>query len=117
MAAGKRHIVVMGDLNEGPAVLGQPAANLAALVDPNGPLVEVYALPAFDPGPRPGTFQSYGIRHGSFYERYNCTPHRDGHRQLPGAQYKRKSNHRVRSGQLPRRVCEYQRRDADRSQW
>jgi hypothetical protein len=51
------------------------------------------------------------------YERYNCTPHRDGHRQLPGAQYKRKSHHRVRSGQLPQWVCEYQHRDADRSQW
>jgi endonuclease/exonuclease/phosphatase family metal-dependent hydrolase len=62
VAAGERNIVVMGDLNEGPAVLGQPAANLATLVDPNGPLVEVYALPAFDPGPRPGTFQSCGIR-------------------------------------------------------
>jgi endonuclease/exonuclease/phosphatase family metal-dependent hydrolase len=62
VAAGERHIVVMGDLNEGPAVLGQPATNLATLVDPNGPLVEVYALPVFNPGPRPGTFQSCGIR-------------------------------------------------------
>jgi endonuclease/exonuclease/phosphatase family metal-dependent hydrolase len=62
VAAGERHIVVMGDLNEGPAVLGQPAANLATLVDPNGPLAEVYALPAFDPGPRPGTFQDCVIR-------------------------------------------------------
>ena len=62
VAAGERHIVVMGDLNEGPTVLGQPAANLATLLDPNGPLVEVYALPSFDPGPRPGTFQSCGIR-------------------------------------------------------
>jgi hypothetical protein len=52
----------MGDLNEGPTVLGQPAANLATLLDPNGPLVEVYALPTFDTGPRPGTFQSCGIR-------------------------------------------------------
>jgi hypothetical protein len=42
--------------------LGQPAANLASLVDLNGPLVEVYALPTFDEGPRPGTFQSCGIR-------------------------------------------------------
>jgi hypothetical protein len=59
---GERHVVVLGDLNEGPTVQGQPATNLAALVDPNGPLVEVYALRAFDPGPRPGTFQSCGIR-------------------------------------------------------
>jgi hypothetical protein len=62
VAAGERHKVVLGDLNEGPTVLGQPATNLATLVDPNGPLVEVYALPALDPGPRPGTFQSCGIR-------------------------------------------------------
>jgi predicted extracellular nuclease len=62
VAAGERHIVVLGDLNEGPTVLGQPAANLTSLVDPNGPLVEVYALPAFNQGPRPDTFQSCGIR-------------------------------------------------------
>jgi hypothetical protein len=62
VAAGERHVVVLGDLNEGPTVQGQPATNLAALADPNGPLVEVYALRAFDPGPRPGTFQSCGIR-------------------------------------------------------
>jgi endonuclease/exonuclease/phosphatase family metal-dependent hydrolase len=62
VAAGERHIVVMGDLNEGPTALGQPAANLATLLDSNGPLVEVYALPTFDEGPRPGTFQSCGIR-------------------------------------------------------
>jgi hypothetical protein len=37
VAAGERHIVVLGDLNEGPTVLGQPAANLTSLVDPNGP--------------------------------------------------------------------------------
>jgi endonuclease/exonuclease/phosphatase family metal-dependent hydrolase len=62
VATGERHIVVLGDLNEGPTILGQPAANLATLVDPNGPLVEVYALPTFNQGPRPGTFQSCGIR-------------------------------------------------------
>jgi endonuclease/exonuclease/phosphatase family metal-dependent hydrolase len=62
VAAGERNIIVMGDFNEGPAVMGQPATNLATLVDPQGPLVEVYSLPVFDPGPRPGTFQSCGIR-------------------------------------------------------
>jgi hypothetical protein len=50
------------DLNEGPAVLGQAPANLAPLFDPNGPLLEVYSLEAFDLGPRPGTFQRCGIR-------------------------------------------------------
>jgi endonuclease/exonuclease/phosphatase family metal-dependent hydrolase len=62
LAAGDRNIIVMGDLNEGPAVMGQPAANLAPLFDPNGPLVDVYSLPVFDAGPRPGTFQRCGIR-------------------------------------------------------
>lgn len=62
MAAGEPNIVVMGDLNEGPTVVGQPAANLVPLDDPNGPLVDIYSLPVFDTGPRPGTFQSCGIR-------------------------------------------------------
>jgi hypothetical protein len=35
----------MGDLNEGPTALGQPAANPATLVDSNGPLFEVYGPP------------------------------------------------------------------------
>jgi hypothetical protein len=62
VASGERNIVVMGDLNEGPAVPGQPPGNLTPLFDPNGPLVEVYSLPAFDAGPRPGTFQRCAIR-------------------------------------------------------
>jgi endonuclease/exonuclease/phosphatase family metal-dependent hydrolase len=62
IAAGERNVVVMGDLNEGPPALGQPAPNLTPLFDPKGPLVDAYSLPAFDPGPRPGSFQSCGIR-------------------------------------------------------
>jgi endonuclease/exonuclease/phosphatase family metal-dependent hydrolase len=62
VAAGERNLVVMGDLNEGPAAVGQPAPNLVPLSDPNGPLVDAYSLPVFDTGPRPGTFQSCGIR-------------------------------------------------------
>jgi endonuclease/exonuclease/phosphatase family metal-dependent hydrolase len=62
VAAGERNIVVMGDLNEGPPALGQPTVNLLPLFDKNGPLVDVYSLPTFDPGPRPGTFGSCGIR-------------------------------------------------------
>jgi endonuclease/exonuclease/phosphatase family metal-dependent hydrolase len=61
LAAGERNIVVMGDLNEGPANPGQPAQNLAPLFDPEA-LVDVYGLPGFDPGPRPGTFQSCTLR-------------------------------------------------------
>jgi hypothetical protein len=60
VAAGERHIVVMGDLNEGPTVLGQPAANLATLVDPNGPLVEVYVLPTFIRGHGPAPSRAVG---------------------------------------------------------
>jgi Endonuclease/Exonuclease/phosphatase family len=62
VAAGELHIVVMGDFNEGPTVAGQPPANLTPLFDPAGPLVDAYSLPAFEPGPRPGTFQSCGLR-------------------------------------------------------
>jgi endonuclease/exonuclease/phosphatase family metal-dependent hydrolase len=59
--AGK-HVVVLGDLNEGPTVEGGHAVNLAALYDDDSPLVECYSLPGFDVGPRPGTFNSCGIR-------------------------------------------------------
>jgi endonuclease/exonuclease/phosphatase family metal-dependent hydrolase len=62
VADGERNVIVMGDLNEGPAAQGKPAANLAPLYGPTSPLVEVYSLPAFDPGPRPGTFQSCALR-------------------------------------------------------
>jgi endonuclease/exonuclease/phosphatase family metal-dependent hydrolase len=61
LADGDGNIVVMGDLNEGPDQLGQLPANLIPLFGANSPLVDVYALPNFDPGPRPGTFQSCGI--------------------------------------------------------
>lgn len=57
-----RHVVVLGDLNEGPPAQGAPPANLAALFDPAGPLLSCYELPCFDPGPRPGTFDSCGLR-------------------------------------------------------
>jgi endonuclease/exonuclease/phosphatase family metal-dependent hydrolase len=62
VTAGETNIVVMGDLNEGPAVEGTPAESLVPLYDDHSPLVEVYALPAFDAGPRPGTFQTCSIR-------------------------------------------------------
>jgi endonuclease/exonuclease/phosphatase family metal-dependent hydrolase len=62
VAAGETIIVVMGDLNEGPAAVGQSAANLAPLYGPTSPLVDVYTLPAFDVGSRPGSFQGCAIR-------------------------------------------------------
>lgn len=63
VAAGER-AVVLGDFNEGQADQQTPSANFAKLFDPAGPLVCCYDLPAakFDPGPRPGTFDSCGIR-------------------------------------------------------
>lgn len=62
VAAGETNVVVMGDLNEGPAAVGQSAANLAPLFTPNGPVVDAYSIPGFNVGIRPGSFQSCGIR-------------------------------------------------------
>jgi endonuclease/exonuclease/phosphatase family metal-dependent hydrolase len=62
VAGGAANVVVMGDLNNGPKALGQSAADLAPLYGPNSPLVDAYSLPAFDAGPRPGSWQSCGIR-------------------------------------------------------
>ena len=62
IAAGETNIIAMGDLNEGPPTNGTQAASLAPLYAPASPLIDVYTLPAFDPGPRPGTFQSCTMR-------------------------------------------------------
>lgn len=61
VAAGETNILVMGDLNEGPDVEGQSAANLAPLYGANSPLVDAYALPTFVVGKRPGSFQNCSI--------------------------------------------------------
>ena len=61
VAAGE-HVIVLGDLNEGPPALGQPPPNLATLFDPAGPLVACYDLPGFDIGNRPGTYAPCGLR-------------------------------------------------------
>jgi endonuclease/exonuclease/phosphatase family metal-dependent hydrolase len=58
IAAGENDLIVMGDLNEGPDGQGNPAQHFAPLYAPGSPLVDVFSLPAFDSGPRPGTFQS-----------------------------------------------------------
>jgi endonuclease/exonuclease/phosphatase family metal-dependent hydrolase len=57
-----QHVVVMGDLNEGPPHENEHVANFAPLYENQSPLVDCYSLPGFDPGPRPGTFDSCGIR-------------------------------------------------------
>lgn len=59
---GGESAVVLGDFNEGQVDEDTPAENFSPLFDPNGPLVVCYDLPGFDPGPRPGTFDSCGIR-------------------------------------------------------
>jgi endonuclease/exonuclease/phosphatase family metal-dependent hydrolase len=58
VASGEKNLIVMGDLNEGPDGQGNPAKHFAPLYAPTSPLIDVFSLPAFDPGPRPGTFQS-----------------------------------------------------------
>jgi len=59
--AGK-HVVVLGDLNEGPQDASGQAPNLAPLFNNNSPLVDCYSLAGFDLGGRPGTYDSCGMR-------------------------------------------------------
>jgi endonuclease/exonuclease/phosphatase family metal-dependent hydrolase len=61
IAAG-RHVVVAGDLNEGPPAEGAAPPSLQPLFDAGGPLTSCWDLPGFDPGPRPGTFDACGLR-------------------------------------------------------
>ncbi len=62
LVAENRHVVVLGAQNEGPAAPCGQAANLVPLYENASPLVECYSLAGFDVGPRPGTFDSCGIR-------------------------------------------------------
>lgn len=62
LAAQNQHVVVLGDLNEGPSAIGSQAVNLMALYDNSSPLVDCFTLQNFDVGNRPGTFDSCGIR-------------------------------------------------------
>ncbi len=62
LVAQGQHVVVLGDLNEGPATAGSQAENLQDLFNNNSPLVDCYSLPAFQVGNRPGTFDSCGLR-------------------------------------------------------
>ena len=57
-----RHVIVLGDLNEGPTAVGTQAANFSALFENASLLVDCYSLPGMDLGNRPGTFDSCGIR-------------------------------------------------------
>jgi endonuclease/exonuclease/phosphatase family metal-dependent hydrolase len=60
LVAQGQHVVVLGDLNEGPSGAGSQAANLSPLFDNNSPLVDCYSLANFQVGNRPGTFDSCG---------------------------------------------------------
>ena len=57
-----QHVVVLGDLNEGPQDAGGQAPNLAPLFSNNSPIADCYSLPGFDVGGRPGTYDSCGLR-------------------------------------------------------
>jgi endonuclease/exonuclease/phosphatase family metal-dependent hydrolase len=56
-AEGAELVAVLGDFNKGPTNDGQHPT-LEPLLGPDTPLVDTEGLAAFDPGPRPGTFQS-----------------------------------------------------------
>lgn len=62
LTSAGEHVVVMGDLNEGPSNVDSTVENFSRLYTDNSPLVECYALSQFDVGPRPGTFNSCSIR-------------------------------------------------------
>lgn len=62
-ADGATLIAILGDLNKGPDPQNPTHhPTLESLLDPGTPLVNVYDLPGFDVGPRPGTFQSCSLR-------------------------------------------------------
>ena len=62
LVQGGAHVVVLGDLNEGPAVADTQAPKLTMLFENNSPLIDCYSLPGFDLGNRPGTFNSCVLR-------------------------------------------------------
>jgi endonuclease/exonuclease/phosphatase family metal-dependent hydrolase len=57
-----KHVVVLGDLNEGPPTGASHALNLAELYDNASPIADCYSLNGFDVGGRPGTYDSCGLR-------------------------------------------------------
>ncbi len=62
LVAQDKHVIVLGDFNEGLAPDGSQAQNFRALFGNNSPLVDCYSLQGFDVGNRPGTFDSCGLR-------------------------------------------------------
>ncbi|MFX1305137.1 MAG: endonuclease/exonuclease/phosphatase family protein [Promethearchaeota archaeon] len=62
LVAQNEHVVVLGDLNEGPSNPGSQAANLINLFDNNSPLVDCYSLSGFQVGNRPGTYDTCSLK-------------------------------------------------------
>jgi endonuclease/exonuclease/phosphatase family metal-dependent hydrolase len=61
LIADGQHVVVLGDLNEGPKTGKTQAENLTALYGGNAPLVDIWSLPQFSDGGRPGSYDSCGL--------------------------------------------------------
>jgi endonuclease/exonuclease/phosphatase family metal-dependent hydrolase len=62
-ADGAQLVAVLGDFNKGPTNDDPPRyPTLEPLLGPGTPLTDAAALPGFDSGPRPGTFQSCSLR-------------------------------------------------------
>ena len=62
-AEGATNVVVMGDFNKGPTTDDPPRhPTLEALFADDIDLIDAASLQAFDPGPRPGTFQGCSVR-------------------------------------------------------
>lgn len=61
LVAQGQHVVVLGDLNEGPDTVGSQAENLQDLFNNNSPLVDCYSLSSFQVGNLPGSFDSCGL--------------------------------------------------------
>ena len=60
---GATDVAVVGDFNKGPTNDAPPRhPTLEALFQAGNELVDATTLAAFDSGPRPGTFQSCGVR-------------------------------------------------------
>lgn len=57
----EQHVVVLGDLNEGPPNGTTQAINLAALYNNGSRLIDCYSLDDFDIGNRPGSYDSCGL--------------------------------------------------------
>jgi endonuclease/exonuclease/phosphatase family metal-dependent hydrolase len=58
--SGAEHVAVVGDFNRGPDSIGQIPVSLEAIFGTD--LVDLNAVPQFDPGPRPGTWQTCTVR-------------------------------------------------------